>query len=247
MSAIPEEMKSRLQRMLFAEEKNRIRVVRFGIVFRCFLREGYCEPEDRDYLLLDETGKPAVLGKEHAKNLFLVRKGKENAAFILEKFLPAKGTSVCCIPSVITELAEQSFRNCDSLRKVVIPDWAFWCCPMLTEIVLPENRNYQIIAASDGSRYLFAKESRTVIRYLVQEKERTYISLPVGTQRIGRGAFSGAKDFRKVYPDRALKWIGMGEFDGCQPGACYSGSPRGDCLCENRDGNIISWQEMRRR
>ena len=135
----------------------------------------------------------------------------------------------------VTQVEEEAFDSCDSLKSVTIPSsvtsigkMAFYDCRSLMSIAIP-----------DGVTSI--EESAFYNCYSL-----TSITIPDGVTSIGDGAFRGCESLTSVAIGDDVAFIGIGVFEGCRSltNITVSSENRfyhntGDCLIETESKTLI--------
>lgn len=121
---------------------------------------------------------------------------------LLRSFIKEDGSLV--IPNNITEIPDDAFRGCSSLKSVVIPDSvtsiggaAFWGCVRLTSVIIPNS-------VTSIGRYAF-KGCMLL----------TNIKIPDGVANIGSFTFSGCSSLTNIEIPNSVTSIEDYAFDDC--------------------------------
>lgn len=109
-------------------------------------------------------------------------------------FINCTSLNSFAIPSTVTRIGENIFRNCQSIQRIVVDG---------------SNENYKAV---DG--VLFTNDGKGLIAY-PPGNSRTDYSIPDGVEYIGNSAFYNARNLKRVYFPNSLKSISHIGFRGC--------------------------------
>ena len=173
--------------------------------------------------LSDEDG---VLFNKDKSVLMRYPKGKEQDTYVIpygvtriddEAFEGCRNLKSVIIPNSVTKVYNRAFMGCESLTGINIPNsieeigfQSFNGCKDLVDIhVAPDNRKY-----SDVNGVLYSKNKSDLIRYPEEKAQGTY-GVPGHAARIGKYAFSGCKNLKRVIVSGSVKEISDSALFGC--------------------------------
>lgn len=146
---------------------------------------------------------------------------------MLIKYNPELRDAEYAIPTGVTSIGDEAFRNCRNLTSITIPEsvtrigyWAFAGCEGLVRVTIPggvetvctnafENcERLAHVTISDGVRVIGADSFRNCRRL-------TRLVIPASVRVVGRGAFAGCKDLEEVTIVSRKTEIYRDAFSGC--------------------------------
>ena len=137
---------------------------------------------------------------------------------VLRRCLPDKNDEVLYIPEGVEHLEEFALRDCDNLKRIVLPSTiapdagGYLTCEGLETIEV--SADHPVFVSRDGVLFRNDPDGFTLARYPAGRKERVYI-IPRDVYRVGDHAFYNSRYLGNVLITKRVRFLDSYALAGC--------------------------------